>query len=495
MFFVVSGCSKDSSYGSVDDLESYLEKNLKELEQDSTENDDFNIGSIKDSYSEIAPFENFKNWGPHNVHDPSIFKDGDIYYSYSTDVAYGTSVRPGLQIRKSKDLIKWDFVGWVFNSIPEKGSAYIESKGAIPNNSLWAPYVFKHNDEYRLYYSLASNVGRVSVIGLAVASSPEGPWTERNIVVGTDQTNSAQTNGIDPTVLKTSDGSQYMFYGSSWDGMHFFELNPDNGLNANSNNRGKRIAHRGLTNGFINGNIEAPEIIYNKTLGYYYLFISYDWLETKYNIRVGRSRQPSGPFLDYFGNDLNEMEDNVPMIVAPYRFDNHSGWQGVAHNSAFEDENGNYYIAHQGRPGVDKYFMNMHVRKLYWTTDGWPIASPQRYAGVSNEEVQNSEIAGSYEFIDFNYNVVPGYAEEQISPDFQESILIELNENGTINNSNDYTWEYEDGILKIFYDSISYELLIFRGRDWENDIESTLLFSGLNPSNGYAVWGKKLIKN
>src|SRR6056300_819250 len=74
MFFVVSGCSKDSSYGSVDDLESYLEKNSKELEQDSTENDDFNIGSIKDSYSEIAPFENFKNWDLITFTTPQFLK-------------------------------------------------------------------------------------------------------------------------------------------------------------------------------------------------------------------------------------------------------------------------------------------------------------------------------------------------------------------------------------------------------------------------------------
>lgn len=462
---------------------------------DTSTNDpeEFDINSIKDTYAELAPFSNYMNWGPHNVHDPSIFKDGNTYYSYSTDVAYGSSIRPGLQIRKSKDLIEWKFVGWVFNSIPEKGAAYIRSKGAEPNNSLWAPYVLKYGDEYRLYYSLASNLGRVSVIGLAVSETPAGPWVERNIVVGTDRTNSAQTNGIDPTVLTTSDGVQYMYYGSAWDGLHMFDLNPENGLNANANNRGNRIAHRGFTNGHVNGNIEGPEIIYNEELGFYYLFIAYDWLETKYNIRVGRSTSPQGPFLDYFGNDINEKEDNAPMIVAPYRFDNHSGWQGVSHCAVFDDQQGNYFVAHQGRPGIDKYFMNLHVRKLFWTADGWPIASPERYAGVIQDQISEDELVGAFEFIDFDYKVVPGYANEQLSPNFQESTTIELLADGTVSGNELSSWNYADGILELTLNNLIYQLTVFRGRDWENSIASTILFSGLNPQTAYAVWGKKII--
>lgn len=482
-------CSKESIPVTEDQPDSTVDST-----KNTTQTQEFDISSIKDTYAEIAPFEYFRSWGPHNVHDPSIIKDGDTYYSYSTDVAYGTSIRPGLQIRKSKDLIQWEFVGWVFNSIPSKGASYIRSKGAEPNNSLWAPYVLKHEDEYRLYYSLASNLGRVSVIGLAVSSTPVGPWVERNIVVGTDRTNTPQTNGIDPTVLTTSSGEQFMYYGSAWDGLHMFDLNPENGLNANANNRGPRIAHRGFTNGNVNGNIEGPEIIYNEELGYYYIFIAYDWLETKYNIRVGRSTSPEGPFIDYFGNDINVKEDNVPMIIAPYRFDNHSGWQGVSHCAVFDDGQGNYFIAHQGRPGIDKYFMNLHVRKLFWTNDAWPIVSPERYAGVGQDQISKAELVGSFEFIDFGYNVVPGYANEQLSPNFQESIIIELFHDGTLSGNESSSWNFTDGVLELTINNLSYQLTVFRGRDWENSVQSTILFSGLNPQTAYAVWGKKIIE-
>src|SRR5262245_30576900 len=73
----------------------------------------FDINSINDTYAAIAPFTFYNQWSVYNVHDPSIKKFGDYYYCYSTDAGYGISVRSGIQIRKSHDLVEWTFVGWV----------------------------------------------------------------------------------------------------------------------------------------------------------------------------------------------------------------------------------------------------------------------------------------------------------------------------------------------------------------------------------------------
>src|SRR5262249_47029726 len=160
----------------------------------------------------------YTQWGPYNVHDPSIIKSGDYFYCFSTDVAYGTTVRPGIQIRKSKDLVQWQFVGWAFNSLPSLGANYITQAGGTPNQSLWAPYIMKVNNQYRLYYSLSSGTARLSVIGLATATAPEGPWTEQGLVV-TSRNDFAvtQTNAIDPTVVVTPGGEYWMYYGSAFD--------------------------------------------------------------------------------------------------------------------------------------------------------------------------------------------------------------------------------------------------------------------------------------
>lgn len=85
----------------------------------------FDINSISDTYASVAALSSSAQWGPYNVHDPAVIKaDDGYYYCYSTDVGYGisdASLTPGLQIRRSKDLVEWQFVGWVFKGLPTMG--------------------------------------------------------------------------------------------------------------------------------------------------------------------------------------------------------------------------------------------------------------------------------------------------------------------------------------------------------------------------------------
>ncbi|MCW3109117.1 MAG: arabinan endo,5-alpha-L-arabinosidase [Segetibacter sp.] len=450
----------------------------------------FDINSIHDTYADVASFDKYLFWGSYNVHDPSILKIGDYYYGYSTDAGYGINVRAGLQIRKSKDLIQWQFVGWVFNGLPTMGADFIKGKGGTPFNSLWAPYITRVNSEYRLYYSLSSAAPRLSVIGLATASSPEGPWTEKGTVVTSLNDNSIQTNAIDPSVVTTPAGDQYMYYGSAWDGIYVLKLNASTGLALNNGDKGKRIANRGFTNGEYNGNIEGPEIIYNQALNKYFLFIAYDWLETKYNVRVCKADNPEGPFYDYNGVDANTNVDHGPMILAPYQFSGHSGWQGTAHCSVFSDGSGQYFMGHQGRPGADKFFMDLHIRKVLWTTDGWPVVSPERYAGEDNATVSKDSLPGTWEQIILGYKVVPGYGDKQTSPDFQASVNVTIAADGTINGNSGDKWTYTAPWLELKYSNgFTDKVYVQKGRDWENK-KNTIIFTGLN-NLGTAIWGKK----
>jgi arabinan endo-1,5-alpha-L-arabinosidase len=450
----------------------------------------FDINSIKDTYGELAPLQFRFSWGPYNVHDPAVIRDGEYFFCYSTDVAYGTEAPAGLQIRKSKDLVNWQFVGWVFDGLPKQGSDFIKANGGTPFNSLWAPYVTKSGNEFRLYYSLSSAKPRLSAIGMATSSSPTGPWVEKGLAVTSLADNSVQTNAIDPTVLITAAGEHWMFYGSAWDGIYKLKLNPSTGLANVVGDKGIRVAQRGFTGEKINGNIEGPEVIYNADLDKYFLFIAYDWLETKYNVRVGRSDSPEGPFLDFNDVDMNEEVDHQPMILAPYKFLGHGGWQGTSHVSVFNDDAGDFYLAHQGRPGVDKYYMVLHVRKIFWTEDGWPVVSPERYAATEQTPITVTELSGTWEQIVLGYNVVPGYAEEQTSPDFQNATTIVLSADGKINGDADNTWTYEAPWLTLNWNNAWVDKVkVERGRDWENKKEC-LVFSGLN-NDGTAIWGKK----
>lgn len=450
----------------------------------------FDINSIEDTYADVADFTYRSKWGPYNVHDPSIKKFGEYYYCYSTDVEYGATPPPGIQVRRSKDLVDWQFLGWAFPSLPALGAAYIRGQGGTPYNALWAPYILRTGSEYRLYYALSSATPRLSVIGLATAASPEGPWTERGLVVTSANDGTTQTNAIDPTVVTTPSGDQYCYYGSAWDGIYILKLDATTGLPATPGDKGTRIANRGFTKGAYNGNIEGPEIIYNAALGKYFLFMAYDWLQTKYNTRVCRADQPTGPFLDYQGTDANTNVDHTPMIIAPYRFSGHGGWQGVSHCTVFTDDSGRYFYASQARPGVNSNFMDLHVRKLFWTADGWPIVSPERYAGEDNSGVPRDSLAGAWQRIALYYTVVPGYAAEQVNPDMQNSVAITLNADGTVSGAAQGNWTYTAPWLQITWSGgTTDKLFVQKGRDWENK-KATIIFTGLD-NTGTAVWGKR----
>ncbi|MES2890659.1 MAG: arabinan endo-1,5-alpha-L-arabinosidase [Bacteroidota bacterium] len=450
----------------------------------------FDINSINDTYDNISSFANYTKWSVYNVHDPAIIKIGEYYYCYSTDVGYGITVRSGIQVRKSKDLVEWTFVGWVFNNLPALGSAYIKAQGGTPFESLWAPYVVKVGNEYRLYYSLSSAVSRLSVIGLATSTSPEGPWTEKGLAVTSKNDGTTQTNAIDPSVIVTPSGEHWMYYGSAYDGIYALKLDPATGLALTSNDKGVRIAQRGFTGQTINGNIEGPEIIFNATDNKYYLFISYDWLETKYNVRVAKGDNPQGPFYDFNGVNVNTVQDHVPMILAPYQFQGHSGWQGTAHCAVFKDDAGQYFMAHQGRPGASRFSMDLHVRKIFWLQNGWPVVSPERYAWEDNAIVPVDSIKGSWEQINFGYRVVPGFANQQLSPDFQVSTDLTLDAAGTINGTATNTWSYTAPWLQLNWSTgATDKLMVQKGRDWEKK-KNTYIFTGMN-NTGVAVWGKK----
>jgi len=452
----------------------------------------FSLDAVVDVYSSVVTTP--EAWGFYNVHDPSVMQAADgKWYAYSTDASWGNYHEPGIQVRRSEDLVEWTYLGTAIDGLPPMAVEHIHDHGGEPFDGVWAPYGMRVGDEYRLYYSLSSPTPRLSVIGLLVASSAEGPWTERGLVVTSDDDASIQTNAIDPSVVVTPEGEHWFYYGSAWDGIYLLQLDPATGLALTPGDKGVRIAQRGATGGVANGNIEGAEIIYNPDFGQYYLFIAYDWLETKYNVRVGRADHPQGPFRDYQGNDLNLTMDDGPMILAPYQFSGHAGWQGTAHNAAFRDpSSGQWYIAHQGRPSADPVYMVQHLRELFWTPDGWPMVSPERYAGVAQDPVDADELVGDWDQIVLGYRVVPGYAETQTDPDLQVAVALHIDAAGTLNGDAATRWDYEAPWLSLRWaNGYTDRVHVSRARDWERKIESTLVFTGFN-DDGTAIWGKQL---
>lgn len=222
--------------------------------------------------------EHYKEWGTYNVHDPACLKVGDYYYVYSTDAIFGENFRKAekeaiptgyIQVRRSKDLVNWEFCGWAFPEIPEEAVTWVrnQNKGRGATN-IWAPYVIPYKDSYRLYYCVSAFGRKTSYIGLAEVPSSEGPWTLKGCAVKTDTT--SVMNAIDPSVIvDPGTGKWWIHYGSYFGGLFCVELNPKTGLPVTEGDQGHLVARRA---NYRQDNLEAPKIIYNPELGNYFLF-------------------------------------------------------------------------------------------------------------------------------------------------------------------------------------------------------------------------------
>lgn len=434
---------------------------------------------ISDNYQNIAAFKYHSEWGVHNVHDPSVIMVGHEFYLYSTDVAYGwrNLKRVGIQIRKSKDLIHWKFIGWAFKGIPSKAKQYVtqHNDGKKPHN-IWAPYIMKVGKKFRLYYVVSVFGSNASYIGLATSDSPTGPWTQKGSVVET--THKDLMNAIDPSVIVDhNNGKYWMSYGSYFGGIYMIQLNPKTGLALHPGDKGHRIAFR-LKKG---NSIEGSDLLYNPKLKKYYLFVSYGWLGNSYNVRVGRASQPQGPYYDFKGRDMAKKGNDLPRITAEYRFDHKTGWVGFGGNCTLRIGSKYFYLS-QARPTFNRHMMDLHVHKIIWTKNGWPVISPERYDDVPQHSLTADSLIGKWRYIVLNH-----------TKKINESKNIQLLPNGNLEKGKiRSSWSYSNGKLKLKWNGgqNTVSVIPLDAWDWENN-RLTIVFTGLNDS-GISVWGKKL---
>lgn len=404
------------------------------------------------------------------THDPAIYHDpvSKNYYVYGTEAN-------GL---RSKDLINWEKIGRITDKPPK------EAFDHVGTNNIWAPDIVKVGDEYRLYCSNSSFGQRQSCIYLAVSDNAEGPFIPRGIVLKTD--NNSPVNAIDANIIEdVKTGKQYMSYGSFWGGCHIIELNKETGLAAEEG-YGKCISRRPL---WCDGAVEGPYIIYNPDLKYYYLFVSYGSLNSDYNIRVGRSTNVTGPFLDYNNKDLTDLNDYDNtigyMIACGYGFHEGIEYMGPGHNSVLRDFDNEWYLVHHIRPKNFKHgdISTMHVRKILWSSDGWPLACPEIYSGEKLQALDTKDIIGKYERIKLTPTIPQGV---------QTSTTMILNDNYTVSLGISIKghWEMDDeNTISISYGKSLETYKVIPAWDYEL-WKPTLAITGKD-DKGICLWGKK----
>ena len=285
--------------------------------------------------------------GSLNAHDPStMIKDRNEYYVFYTD--------NGVGIKSSRDRRAWVEQEPAFPGKPEK---WLTNRVEDFKGHYWAPDIVFVNGMYYLYYSASRFGHQNSVIGVASARSLRSPqWKDLGPVI--ESNDGDPYNAIDPAILVDSDRRMWMTFGSYWKGIYLLELDPFKG--------GRISPSSPLTQLAWNTSIEAP-VLY-KHDDYYYLFVNFgrccQGLDSTYEIRIGRSKDIAGPYLDRDGRDMRTGGGSL-FLGSEGRY------HGPGHAGILYDEGIYWFTYHfydgerRGRPT-----MGMHVLK--WSEDGWP---------------------------------------------------------------------------------------------------------------------------
>jgi len=409
-------------------------------------------------------------WGSYGAHDPAIIKEADKYYVFSTDTGGKDQFKAGIQIRESSDLIHWTFVGRAFSDgVPKEAHDWTEAKG------LWAPEVVKMNGQFYLYYA-ASQFGKTqSFIGVAVSDSVIGPYQDLGLVYKSEA-NTDGPNAIDPNITFTPEGKVYMVFGSFFGGIYVNEIDPKTGKFI-TEGPGTLIARRHTS---VDRAIEGPYIVYNPAFDAYYLFVSYDSLFADYNIRIGRSKSITGPYLDYNKKALTDLQGNQDEIgmkvLGSYKFHDGEGWLAPGHNSVLKDGD-DYFVCHHVREPVNKHVHYVHIRKILWSDEGWPLVSPERFAGEDEREIKDPDLQGTWEFIRMdpnNHEQDLAYQVVLTEPKDRPHVMLKPMKNSV-------TVHLGDDVL---------DGKVNAGWDWERWCE-TIVFAGYN-HEGVVTIGKKI---
>lgn len=222
-----------------------------------------------------------------NIGDPFVLRapDGSYY-------CYATSAVDGFKAWTSPDLVHWTEIGYVYRRTP---TSWGES-------DFWAPEVVLYRGRYYMHYSARWGKNQSLRIGVAVAESPSGPFTD--VIAGPmfDFGYAA----IDGHVFFDDDGRKYFYYsrdcsenmveGRHESHLYAAELEDD----LISFKQEPRLITTPVQDWEINGGgdwrwNEGPFML--KHQGTYYLMYSANFYASReYSVGYATSRDPLGPF-------------------------------------------------------------------------------------------------------------------------------------------------------------------------------------------------------
>ena len=427
-----------------------------------------------------------------------------------------------------------------FNALAwsQRGSATYDING-----NMWAPDVIynKKMGKYCMYLSI-NGEGWYSSIIMLTADQITGPYryqapvvmsgfraqssytaTDASIVLGetmpdryapSDNYGNHWPNAIDPCVFYDENGKLWMTYGSWSGGIFMLELDEETGLRdydvtyAESETSdpyfGKKIAGGYYSSG------EASYIEYIG--GYYFLFVTYGGLEAAsgYQMRVFRSLNPDGPFVDSkgssavydayqlnFGPTENDGFRGVNIFGAydDWGFQTVGDWgeRAQGHNSIIAAQDGRTYLVYHTRFQNRGEGHEVRVHQVYQNEEGWLVAAPFEYTGegvksagiAAAQKVPTVDIPGAYKLLTHQYGL------DHAAKEYAAPVDVTLNADGTISGDVTGTWTIKTGTSYITIKIGSEFKGVMVPQTLEPYDTKVPCFTALDSQTGVTIWGYK----
>jgi arabinan endo-1,5-alpha-L-arabinosidase len=291
------------------------------------------------------------------IHDPStVVECGGKYYTFGTG---------------GGGLIS-DDGGWTWHS------------GAQRPGGGAAPDAMKIGDRYLIVYGATGgglgggHNGRILTMWNKTLdpNSPDFKFSEAVVVASTDGIEDC--DAIDPALLlDPTDGRLWMCYGTFFGFIRLVELDPKTG---------KRVEGNQAINIAID--CEGTGLAYRD--GWYYLFGTHgtccNGSTSTYNIRVGRSKKVTGPYLDHMGVDM--LKGGGKLVIAA-----NGRYIGAGHFGLLDLGDGVQKFSCHYESDLDRSGRSiLDIRALCWK-DGWPYAGENFKGGTFEIESERSGLA------------------------------------------------------------------------------------------------------
>mgnify|MGYP001525370566 FL=1 len=292
----------------------------------------------------------FDRWGrPEGMPEPpknpiltGFHADPEILYSNKTGRYYIYSTTDGMDgwggwyytVFSSDDLINWRYDGVALD---------LRSQSPWADGNAWAPAIEEKlidgQYKYFLYFSGNPRTGGGKQIGVAVADSPAGPFTDIGHPIVTDSpVGYGQQIDVDVFTDPVS-GKSYLYWGNGY--MAGAELNKDM-LSIKPRTLRVMTPEGGTLQDYAYR--EAPYVFYRNGL-YYFMWSVDDTGAANYHVAYGTSRSPLGP-IEVAADPIVIIQDPAQQIY------------GTAHNSILQI------------PGSDEWYIIYHRINRNYISNG-----------------------------------------------------------------------------------------------------------------------------